>query len=229
MLVITTTMRMVHGVHSNTTSAGPVVTLGLVFVECTTGLEERLVHTSTTSDNADGRARAAADRLFRARGELDARLVLVGAVSDDRRVVAGRAGERAAVARALLDVADDGPFRKLSNGEDVPDGEVSLPATVDECASVEALGRDEGLLAELVAVGIAEDDAGERRTAACVVDDLLDYAAYVAIALGEVEVTEAGGGLVVVRVRLEDCVRAPLCADDPTHRSEEKWKEIRKF
>jgi len=38
-LMVTTTMRMVDGIHSNTTSTGPVVTLGLEFVERTTSLQ----------------------------------------------------------------------------------------------------------------------------------------------------------------------------------------------
>ena len=143
-LVVTTTMRMVNRVHSDTTSAGPVVTLGLVLVEGTTSLKERLVHSSTASDDTDGRTRAAADRLLRARRKLDARLVLVGSLTDDGRVVSGGAGEGTTVSWALLDVADDRTFGELGDREDVSDGEGCLLATVNESTSVETFGRDEG-------------------------------------------------------------------------------------
>lgn len=141
-----------------------LVALGLVLVVCTTGLEQGLVDTTTTCNNADGSTAAARDRLLRARGKTDTRLVLIGRVADDSRVVAGRASERTTVASLLLDVADNRTLRALTDGEDVADRKLRLLAGVDEGTGVEALGRDEGLLAELVTVGVAEDDTGERST-----------------------------------------------------------------
>ena len=157
-------------------------------MECTTSLEQRLVDTPSTSDNTNSRACRARHSLLGTRGQTDAGLVIVGRVPDDRSVVAGRPREGAAVADLLLDVADDGAFWALRDGEGVPDGEHGLLAAVDEGTGVHALGGDEGLLAELVPVWVAEDDAGKGRTTARVVDDLLHYAADVAIALSEVEV-----------------------------------------
>ena len=84
---------------------------------------------------------------------------------DHRRVVPARAGEGTTVAHFLLDVADDGAFGALGDGEDVADGEGGFFAAVDEGAGVEAFGGDEGFFAEFVAVRIAEDDAGEGGTA----------------------------------------------------------------
>ena len=74
-LVVTTTVRVIDGVHSNTTCTRPAkggisitvlqandrslpVTLGLVFVVRATSLEQRFVDTSATSDNPDRRTRA---------------------------------------------------------------------------------------------------------------------------------------------------------------------------
>lgn len=48
MLMITTTVRMLNGIHSNTTNLRPAVTLGLVFVVRTSSLQHRLVNTSST-------------------------------------------------------------------------------------------------------------------------------------------------------------------------------------
>ena len=87
-------------------------------------------------------------------------------MTDDGGVVAGSAGERATVTNLLLDVADNGTLRALANGEDVANSELSLLASVDEGTSVKTLSRDEGLLAELVTVGVAENDAGKGCTTA---------------------------------------------------------------
>ena len=143
-------------------------------------------------------------------------------MADNSGIVARGAGQSTAVANLLLDVADNGTLRALSDGEDVSNVEGGLLATVDEGTGMEALGGDESLLAELVPVGVAEHDMGERSTTAkmvqfsqnfgdskgdcspaSVVDDILHDTTDVAILLGIVEVTEAGGGLVVVGVCFE--------------------------
>ena len=137
------------------------VTLGLVLVECTTGLEQRLVDPSTTSNNADGSTSATTDSLLGARGQANASLVVVDGVADDGSVVAGCACECATIANLLLNVADDGTLRASRNREDIANSESSLLAAVDEGAGVHALGGNEGLGTELVPVGVAEDDAGK--------------------------------------------------------------------
>ena len=143
-----------------------LVTLGLELVERTTSLQQWLVNTSTASNDTDGRTAAARDGLLRTRWETNAGLVLIGGVADDGGVVAGCPRERTAVTDLLLNVADDGTLGALSDGKDVADGENGLLAAVDEGTGVHALGGDECLLAELVAVGVTENDAGKRSTTA---------------------------------------------------------------
>lgn len=52
-LVVTTTMGVLDGVHSNTTSLGPGVAFHPVLEERATGLEHGLVGTASTSDNSN--------------------------------------------------------------------------------------------------------------------------------------------------------------------------------
>ena len=186
---------MVDGVHGNTTSLGPAVALDSELMLGTRGLEEGLVGTATAGDDADHATGVAVDDLLGAGGELDTGLALVGVVADDGDVVAGGAAESAAVAGLLLDVGDDGTLGDGAEREDVADGQGGLLAGVDELAGVHALVGDEGLLVLLELVGVAEDDLGEGRTTAGVVDDVLDYAPYVTVSLGVVEGSELGGGL----------------------------------
>jgi hypothetical protein len=158
--------------------------------------EQRLVGTTTTSNDTDHTTNAAADDLLGTTGELDTGLALIRVVADDGNVVARGTAERATVTDLLLDVGDNGTFGDGTEGEDVSDGQRGVLAGVDELAGVHALIGNEGLGDLLEAVGVAEADLGQRSTTAGVVDDILHHTADVSMSLGVVESAELGGGLV---------------------------------
>jgi len=83
MLVVTTTVRMVDGVHGNTTGLGPRVALDGELVLGSRGFEEGLVGSASARDDADHAAAGAGEHLFGAGGELDTGLALVGVVADN--------------------------------------------------------------------------------------------------------------------------------------------------
>lgn len=87
-------------------------------------------------------------------------------MTDDGSVVSGCSCKSTTVTSLLFDVADDSTFRALRDGKDVSNVQGSLLATVDESTGVETLSSDESFLAELVAVGVPEDNTGERSTTA---------------------------------------------------------------
>lgn len=233
---------MVNGVHSNTTSLGPAVTLDRELMLGTRGLCSRIVRTlpqvlrvqvlchwkfelgvrtkkglvcpATTSNDTDHATGTAADNLLGARRELDAGLALVGVVADNGDVVAGRAAESATVANLLLNVGNDGTLRDGSEGKDVADGQGGVLASVDELAGVHALVGNESLGDLLEPVGRVENDASERRATARVVDDLLHDTTDVAVAFGIVEAAELGGVLPQAGVGSENAASAlTLIAD----------------
>ena len=159
-----TTVRMVHGVHGHTTSLGPAVSLDGELMLSTRSLQERLVGTTTTSNDTNHTTGGGVDDLLGTRGELDTGLALVRVVTNDGDVVAGGTAEGATVTDLLLDVGDDGTFGHLTDGEDVADGKSSLLSSIDELAGVHALVGDESLGDVLVLVWVAEDNLGERST-----------------------------------------------------------------
>ena len=197
MLMVTTTVGMVHRVHGHTLHVGPAASFRLVLVVGVTGLEQGLVGTASAGDDADHGAAGGADGLLGTGGELDAGLAVVGVVPDDGRVVPGRACEAAAVAGLLLNVADDGTLGHSADRHDVPDAEGGLLPAEHELSGVEALGSDEELLHDPVLVGVTELDAGERGATAGVVDDFSHNTLHVAVSLGKVEGAELGSTLAV--------------------------------
>jgi len=174
MLVVTTTVGMLHGVHGHTTHLRPAVALHLVLVVGTTGLQDGLVDTTATGDDANHGAVGRGHDLLGAGGQLDTGLLGVLVVGNHGGVVARGAGQTASITGLLLQVADDGTLGHLAQGHHVADLEGGLATAVDELAGVHALGGDEQLLADLVAVGVAEVDDGQGSATAGVVDDVLE-------------------------------------------------------
>lgn len=203
-LVVTTTVGMVDGVHSNTTSTRPAVALSLVLVVGPASLKQWLVDSATTRNNSHRRTCAPRDCLLRTRRESYPGLVVFWRVADDSCVITGRASEGTTVAEFLFHVAHDGTFGALVDGKNVSDRQGSFFAAVDEGAGVEALGSDEGLRAQLVAIGVTENDAGKGCTTSRVMDDFFHDTANVAITLRVVQRADLSRCLVVVSVCLED-------------------------
>jgi hypothetical protein len=71
-LLVTTTVGVIHGVHAHTSDLGPLVTLHPVLVEGTPGLQHRLVGTTTTGNKPDHSSALAGDGLLRAGRKADA-------------------------------------------------------------------------------------------------------------------------------------------------------------
>lgn len=163
-LVVTTTVRVVDGVHSHTTSAGPRVPLDLELVVSTTGLEQGLVDTTTTGDDADSGTRGGGDGLLGTGRKTDTRGLAVGVVANDGGVVTRGTGERTTVTGLLLDVADNGTFGERREGENVGDVQGSLLTAVDELAGGETLSGNEGLDTGAVLVRVTESDLGKGST-----------------------------------------------------------------
>lgn len=123
-LVVTTTVRMVHRIHGHTTDTRPAVLLGLVLEVGTTSFEDGLVDPATTGNNAHHGARVGGDGLLGTRRKLDSGDTLVGVVRDEGGVVARGTGEGAAITRPGLDIANDGTLGHLAYGENVADREL---------------------------------------------------------------------------------------------------------
>merc|ERR1719369_2071842 len=206
--MVTTTVRMLDGIHGHTTNLRPRVPLSLVFEVSSAGLQQRLVDSSSTGDDADHRAVAGRNRLLRSRWQFHFRPSDIRVVGDDGGVVAGSSGQFATISQFLLQLADDGSLRHGADGHHVADGQRRLLAAVDELTRVHALDGDERLLALLKFVGISKLDDGQRCAASGVVNDVFDDAFDVAVAFGVVGCAEAGGAFTMFVVRREDGSRS---------------------
>lgn len=217
-LMVTTTMGMVNGIHGHTTNLGPAVALGLVLVVSTTSLHDGLVDTTTTSDDTNGGTAIRADDLLGAGGKLDAGDAFIGIVTNDGGVVSGSASDSSTITNLFFDVANDGTFGHLTNGHDISNGQSGLATAVNELTSVHTFGGNESSRVPLVLVSVAEFDLGKGSTTTGIVDDFLDDTADVTLTFGEIQSAKFSGTLAMLGVSLEDSsVTLTLGSNDATH------------
>jgi len=87
MLMVTSSVRMVHRVHCDTSNLRPGVSLDTVFVVSVTGLQHRFVDSSSTSNNSDHSSRVTWDNLFGSGWEFDSCGTFFSVVTDDGSIV----------------------------------------------------------------------------------------------------------------------------------------------
>jgi len=84
MLMVTTTVRMLDGVHGNTSDSGPVVSLCLLSVPAVDGLQKRFVASLTSSTDANHGSASSLDGFSLARRKFDSGdLALIGVTNDN--------------------------------------------------------------------------------------------------------------------------------------------------
>jgi len=217
-LMVTSTMGMFNGVHSDTSNSGPVLLLGLGFVVSVDGSQERLIASLSTSNNSDHSSAGSLDGLSNTGRKLDSGLATIFGVTDDDARGSRSTSEGTSVSELGLNVSNDGAFGHGVDGENVSDLEGGFLAGIDEHASVHALNSDEILSSELVLVNVSELNLGERSASAGIVDNVLDDSLDVALSLSEIEGSEFGRGHSLVGVGCEDSAASvSLSSDASSH------------
>jgi hypothetical protein len=228
MLMITTTVGMINGVHGNTTGLWPGVALDSVLVVRASSLEQGFIDTTTSSNDSNGGATFVWDNLLGARHELDAGLSVVWVLAEHDCVVSGNTREWAAIANLWLDVGDNGSFRHGREWEDVTDSESSLLSAVDKLASEHTFSRNESFLLVFILVGVSESDLCEGSASTGIVDDWFDDSSNVSVSLRVVEGSVFSSALSTFGVRFEDSTCAfSLCSNYAAHFKRKKERRLR--
>lgn len=172
-LMVTTTVRMLNGVHSNTANHS-FLSLRLTHVMDLSSLTDGLFVTSTSGDDSDHGSGVTLDGSLDTGRHLDSGLEPIFGVTDDEGVGSGSSGELTVVTGVLLNVADDGSFGDTVDGKHVSDGELGLDSAVDVLTGVHTLSSEEELGVHAVFMGVSELDLGQRSSSTGVMDDLSD-------------------------------------------------------
>jgi len=217
-LVVTSSVRMISGIHSHTSNSGPSVSLSLVLVIGNTGLQQRLVDSSSSSNEANRSSAGRVDGLLGTRWQTDSASFSIITVGNDGGVVTRAAGQGSSVSSLGLNVADDGTLRHHRQGQNVSGGQLSFLSSVDKLTAVHTLSSNEKFLVFSIFVRVSEGNSGQRSTSSRIVDDVGYESSDVTISLSEIETSMLGRTDSVFGVSSEDCSSSlSLSSNNTTH------------
>jgi hypothetical protein len=217
-LMVTTTVRVIDGIHRNTSHLGPAVTLDAVLVELITGLEDRLIDSTTTSDQTNSSSALGRDGLTSTRRESDTGLKTVVRVTHDDGRATRSLSKHTTIAMVVLDGRDDGTLGHPVERKNVANSKLSVLAAVDELTSVKSLNSNEQVLDVSVVVRVTEDNLSERSTSARIVHNVSDQTLHVTVTLGVVEGSKLGSSKTTSTDGLEDeRLTLTLCTKYSSH------------
>ena len=122
-LMVTSSVRMLDWVHSNTSNSWPVSLLGMSLVVGSVGLEEWLVSSLATSTDTNHTSAGALDGLSDTGWESDTGLLSILRVTNDDGGGSRSSGKGSTVSHLGLNIGDDGSLWHGGDWENVADGQ----------------------------------------------------------------------------------------------------------
>merc|ERR1711911_95936 len=118
-LMVTTTMRMLNGVHCHTSNNWPAVAFRLVFMVGTTSFQDGFINRPPPA-MIPTMARLFEETTFLAPDGSFTRVLLDWIVTNNCSIVSGCTGKGTTISMLLFNVANDGTFRHGSKGRTFP-------------------------------------------------------------------------------------------------------------
>jgi len=186
MLMITTTMRMLDGVHCNTSNSWPVLSLSLGLEPGVGCLQEWFICSLPSGTDSNHGSAVSLNSLSSSGWKTDSSLSAVIGVTNDDSWSAGGSGERSSISKFTFTVGDNGSFRHLIDWKNISNGEGCFWASIDELTCVHSFDSDEVLDSLLVSVCISECNLCEWCTSTWVMNDVLHNTLHIPLSLNKV-------------------------------------------
>jgi len=218
-LLVTTTERMVNGVHGNSSNLRPSLSESLHLVEDSTSLQDRLISSFSGSNKSDHGSSLTGEGLSGTGRKLDSSLAVIIGVTDNDGRSTRASGELSLITGLVFNVTNGSTFGNLVDGKDVTGGKRSLSSGVDELTSVHTLTSDEMVVLKSVLIRVSEDDLSKGSSTTRIMEDFSDNTLDVTISFSEIENSESSGSDSVMLVGLKDRVllTSSTTSDDFTH------------
>ena len=124
-LLVTTSVRMLNWIHSNTSNNRPNFSLSLVLVELISCLQDWLFDNASRSNNSNHRSAFSINGLSGTRWELYSGLGAIFRVTDDSGTHPTGSGVASSVSRVQFDIANGSTLWNLVDWKDVSNSKMS--------------------------------------------------------------------------------------------------------
>lgn len=159
-LVVTSSVGVVHGVHDDSSNSGPHLSLGLISMMLSSGLQNGLIGSLSSSDQSNGGSARSWDGLSGSRWQSNSGLKSIFGVSNNSNGGSGASSVGSSVSDLSLDVVANGTFGDLIDGEHISDGDGGLLSAVDVLTNVGSFSGQEVLSIGLEFIWVSEGDFG---------------------------------------------------------------------
>jgi len=203
-LVVTTTVGMLYWILRHTTNLGPAVALDRVLVVSTSSLQERLIGTTTSSNDSNLSTGQRTDGLLTTTGKTETSGSLVLIVGDNDGKGSTTTSIGTTISKLGLDVAHNGSFGHTAQRKDISNCQSGLLSAIYKLTRVHAFRAHQKLGVFLVTVGISELDLADGSSTTGIVKDFLHDATNVSVLFGVVKGTKLHGSLASPNMGLED-------------------------
>jgi len=120
-LVVTSSVGVVHGVHDDSSNSGPHLSLGLISMMLSSGLQNGLIGSLSSSDQSNGGSARSWDGLSGSRWQSNSGLKSIFGVSNNSNGGSGASSVGSSVADLSLDVVAAGTLWNLIDGQHISD------------------------------------------------------------------------------------------------------------
>ncbi len=193
MLVVTTSVGMVDGVHSDTSDSWESLSESLELVEQGTSLHDWLFVSSSSGNDTDGGSAEAWDGFSGSGWESDSGSASIIGVSNNGGIGSWASGVGSFISNGWFDVADGGTFWNSVDWEYVTSGDCGFSSTEEILSGVGSFGGKEILSVMFVFIWISEIDFQKRATSSWVVEDSSNDTLDVSLSFNKIKISISWG------------------------------------
>jgi len=193
-LMVTTTVGMLDGVHGHTSHLGPAVSLGLVFVVGISGLQHRLIESTSASHDSNACSAVAGNNLVSRTGwHFQSGNSLFPQVGEDNGVGSRGSAKLSSVTRLFLDVAHVRTFRHVSQRKAVSNTNISLLSAENELSGEHALDGDHVVLLFAISFLVEVFDNSKRGSTSRIVNNIHNLSLHIFLDFRRISRSKLGG------------------------------------
>mmetsp|Transcript_44137 Transcript_44137/g.65458 ORF Transcript_44137/g.65458 Transcript_44137/m.65458 type:complete len:304 (+) Transcript_44137:59-970(+) len=204
MLMVTTTVRMLHRILGNTTNLGPTVTLDGILVIGTSSLQEGLVGTTTAGNDTNLSTSCTGNRLLSSRRKTQTSRSLIFIVRHQDSKGSTGTSKGTTISRLGFNVTNNGTFWKSLERKHVANGQRCLLSTIHKLSRIHSFRTKHEFVILLVTVRIVELNFCDRCTTTRIVQNFLHDSTDISLFLGIIQSTKFHSTLASTTMRLEN-------------------------